>query len=135
MLAVSERRAARETSESATSWVPAVIPIRVKRAMASGSNLFVIAGRSHYQIVLSDEERQELGHRAACYSRPHRDVRRAKLVLYAAEGLSNVEIGRRFSDAARGSSRARPGLLEKAGRVLDLYKGTPGMASGFSAAT
>ena len=28
-----------------------------------------------------------------------------------------------------------PGLLEKAGRVLDLYKGTPGMASGFSAAT
>ena len=49
-----------------------------------------MAGRSHYQIVLSDEERQELGHRAACYSQPHRDALRTKLVLYAAEGLSNV---------------------------------------------
>lgn len=55
-----------------------------------------MAGRSHYQIVLSDEERRELEHRAACYSRPHREVLRAKLVLYAAEGLSNVEIGRRL---------------------------------------
>jgi hypothetical protein len=58
--------------------------------------LLVMAGRSHYQIVLSDEERRELEHRAACYSRPHREVLRAKLVLYAADGLSNVEIGRRL---------------------------------------
>jgi len=58
--------------------------------------LVVMAGRSHYEIVLSDEERRELEHRAACYSRPHREVLRAKLVLYAAEGLSNVEIGRRL---------------------------------------
>ena len=55
-----------------------------------------MAGCSHYQIVLSDEERRELVHRAACYSRPHREVLRARLVLYAAEGLSNVEIGRRL---------------------------------------
>lgn len=55
-----------------------------------------MAGRSRYQIVLSDEERRELEHRAACYSRPHREVLRAKLVLYAAEGLSNVEIGERL---------------------------------------
>jgi putative transposase len=55
-----------------------------------------MAGRSRYQIVLSDEERRELEHRAACYSRPHREVLRAKLVLYAAEGLSNVEIGARL---------------------------------------
>ena len=53
----------------------------------------VMAGRSRYQIVLSEEERVELEHRAACYSRPHREVQRAKLVLYAAEGMSNVEIG------------------------------------------
>jgi hypothetical protein len=45
-----------------------------------------MAGRSRYQIVLSEEERVELEHRAACYSRPHREVQRAKLVLYAAEG-------------------------------------------------
>ncbi len=55
-----------------------------------------MAGRSQYQIVLSDEERRELEHRGACYSRPHREVLRAKLVLYAAEGLSNVEIGARL---------------------------------------
>ena len=55
-----------------------------------------MAGRSRYQIVLSDEERRELEHRAACYSRPHREVLRAKLVLYAADGLSNVEIGKRL---------------------------------------
>ena len=55
-----------------------------------------MAGRSRYQIELSDEERRELEHRAACYSRPHREVQRAKLVLHAAEGLSNVEIGARL---------------------------------------
>ena len=55
-----------------------------------------MAGRSRYQIDLSEEERRELEHRAACYSRPHREVLRAKLVLYAAEGLSNVEIGARL---------------------------------------
>ena len=55
-----------------------------------------MAGRSRYRIVLSEEERAELEHRAACYSRPHREVQRAKLVLYAAEGLSNVEIGARL---------------------------------------
>lgn len=58
--------------------------------------MVAMAGRSRYQIVLSDEERRELEHRAACYSRPHREVLRAKLVLLAAEGLSNVEIGARL---------------------------------------
>jgi hypothetical protein len=55
-----------------------------------------MAGRSRYQITLSEREREELVHRAACYSRPHREVQRAKLVLYAAEGMSNVEIGARL---------------------------------------
>jgi len=64
--------------------------------MLTGANLLMMAGRSRYQIVLSDEERVELEHRAACYSRPHREVLRAKLVLYAAEGMSNVEIGARL---------------------------------------
>jgi Helix-turn-helix domain len=62
----------------------------------AGRIVVMTAGRSRYQIVLSDEERRVLEHRAACYSRPHREVLRAKLVLYAAEGLSNVEIGARL---------------------------------------
>src|SRR5688500_355984 len=48
------------------------------------------------EIVLSAEERGELERRAACYSLPHTVVQRATLVLYAAEGLSNVEIAARL---------------------------------------
>ncbi len=53
-------------------------------------------GKSRYQVELSDAERSELEHRAACYSRPHREVQRAKLVLYAADGIDNTEIARRL---------------------------------------
>jgi hypothetical protein len=42
------------------------------------------------EIVLSAEERVELERRAACYTLPHKVVQRAKLVLYAADELSNV---------------------------------------------
>jgi len=45
-----------------------------------------MAGRSPYEVVLSDEQRRELERRAAAYSGPHRDVVRAKAILYAAEG-------------------------------------------------
>src|SRR3954452_8312170 len=48
------------------------------------------------EIVLSAEERVELERRAACYTLPHKVVQRAKLVLYAADGLSNGEIARRL---------------------------------------
>jgi transposase-like protein len=57
-----------------------------------------MAGRSRYRIVLSDEERVELENRVAS-SRPHRDVQRAEIVLYAAEGLSNLEIASRVGVA------------------------------------
>jgi hypothetical protein len=48
------------------------------------------------EIVLSAEERRELERRAACYTLPHKVVPRAKLVLYAADELSNVEIAARL---------------------------------------
>jgi hypothetical protein len=44
-------------------------------------------GPSAQEIVLEEAERTELEHRAACYTRPHREVLRAKLALLAAEGL------------------------------------------------
>src|SRR5512132_174373 len=47
---------------------------------------------SAVEITLSEEERSELERRAAKLTLPYRDVQRAKVVLYAAEGLSNVEI-------------------------------------------
>src|SRR6266508_4012522 len=49
-----------------------------------------------YAVVLADEERAELEHRAACYTLPHKRVQRAKLVLYAAAGATNAEIARRL---------------------------------------
>ncbi len=53
-------------------------------------------GRSRCAVVLTEEERSELERRAARYTLPHKQVQRAKLILYAAEGLTNVEIGARL---------------------------------------
>jgi transposase len=47
-----------------------------------------------YEIELSAEERHELERRAACYTLPFRQLQRARLVLYAAEGQTNREIAR-----------------------------------------
>lgn len=51
---------------------------------------------SPYAIVLTSEERQILESRARQYTLPYRDVIRAKLVLMAAEGFQNKEIGERL---------------------------------------
>jgi hypothetical protein len=47
---------------------------------------------SPYRIVLSTGEAQELSHRAAKYTLPYFQVVRAKMILLAAQGLSNDEI-------------------------------------------
>ena len=48
--------------------------------------------KSPYAIRLTAQEREELESRAAKYTLPYFQVLRAKMVLYAAEGLSNDEI-------------------------------------------
>ncbi len=48
------------------------------------------------EITLSQQERLVLERRAAKLTLPYRDVQRAKLVLYAADGLSNTEIAARL---------------------------------------
>ena len=48
------------------------------------------------EITLSQQERSELERRALKLTLPYRDVQRAKLVLYAADGLSNTEIAGRL---------------------------------------
>lgn len=55
-----------------------------------------MARRSLYPIELSDEEKEELRHRAARYTLPYREVQRAKMILMAAQGLENGEIARRL---------------------------------------
>ena len=66
------------------------------------ASLRAMAQKSTHEVVLSDEQRRELEHRAAACSSPHRDVVRVKAILNAAEGLTNP---RSRSGCA---SRARP---------------------------
>jgi len=49
---------------------------------------------SPFIVVLSEDERRRLERAASCYTSPYCDVIRAKLVLLAAEGVPNDEIGR-----------------------------------------
>ena len=51
---------------------------------------------SPYVITLTPHERRLLEARARRYTLPYRDVARARLVLLAAEGLENKEIGERL---------------------------------------
>lgn len=48
------------------------------------------------KVELSDGERSELGRIARAEKLPWREVQRAKIVLYAAEGQSDVEIAARL---------------------------------------
>ncbi len=68
------------------------------------SNGVGMARTSGYVIVLGEAERAELEHRVACYTLPHKVVVRAKIVLYAAEGQSNVE----SASVGDGGSSGRP---------------------------
>jgi Winged helix-turn helix len=80
---------------------------------------------SPFAIVLSSAEKTELHTRAAKYTLPYFHVQRAKMILYAADGLSNDLIAARldtrrevvslwrkrfFTDRLAGlEERARPG--------------------------
>ena len=80
---------------------------------------------SPFIIELSPAEKAELHRRAAKYTLPYFQVRRAKMILYAAQGLTNDEIAVRldtrrevvslwrkrfFSDRLAGlEEHARPG--------------------------
>ena len=51
---------------------------------------------SPFEIQLSREERRVLETRSRQYTLPYRDVVRARIVLLAADGLENKEIGARL---------------------------------------
>jgi DNA-binding NarL/FixJ family response regulator len=51
---------------------------------------------SPFRIDLSVEEARELNRRAAKYTLPYFEVQRAKMILMAAQGLSNDEIATRL---------------------------------------
>ena len=51
---------------------------------------------SPFAIKLRQEERRELETRAAKYTLPYFQVLRARMILHAAEGLSNDQIAQRL---------------------------------------
>jgi hypothetical protein len=76
-------------------------------AVLAAKSFAAMPGRSPFQIVLTAEERAVLERRVACYTLPHKVVQRAKMILYAAEGLTNVEIARRLETAPEVVARWR----------------------------
>lgn len=69
--------------------------------------------KSPYDIELSPEERRILEDRARKYTLPYRDVVRAKMVLLAAEGLSNDEIAHRLDTRREVVSKWRKRFFEE----------------------
>ncbi|MCA1678826.1 MAG: helix-turn-helix domain-containing protein [Actinobacteria bacterium] len=62
---------------------------------------------------MSEAERAELEHVAACYTRAHLEVQRAKLVLRAADGMTNTEIGARLGMSREAVGRWRRRFCEE----------------------
>jgi hypothetical protein len=69
--------------------------------------------KSPFQIVLTEGERAELEAMARTYTAPYYRVMRAKVVLLAAEGMENKEIGQRLDLARQIVSKWRKRFFEE----------------------
>ena len=58
--------------------------------------MMVVPRTSRYVIELSVDERDELERRAREVTAPWRDVQRARMILYAAAGMADIEIAARL---------------------------------------
>jgi hypothetical protein len=85
---------------------------------------------SPYRIDLTADERARLEAAARRYTSPYRDVIRAKIVLFAAEGLGNDEIAVRLDTPRQVVSKWRKRFYEQRLEGLaDLPRG--GRPAGF----
>ena len=69
--------------------------------------------QSPFLIRLAPDEKVRLEARARKYSSPYRDVIRAKIVLYAASGLSNDAIAQRLDTPRQIVSKWRKRFFEE----------------------
>jgi hypothetical protein len=74
----------------------------------------LLAVASKYVIELSEVQERELRRRAAQYTRPHREVVRARIVLLAAEGHTNAEIARRLDCTEKSVCKCDDGSMSRA---------------------
>ena len=75
--------------------------------------------KSPFRIRLKRTERRRLEAMARKYTSPYRDVIRARIVLYAAEGLSNDEIAERLDTPRQIVSKWRKRFFEERFRGLE----------------
>ncbi len=75
--------------------------------------------RSPFPITLAKWERAELQARARRYTSSYRDVIRAKIVLYAADGMQNREIAVRLDTSPQIVSKWRKRFFEQRIEGLD----------------
>ena len=68
--------------------------------------------KSPFRISLTEAERKILGAKARSYTSSYIDVVRAKMVLYAAEGLENKDIAARLDTSAQIVSKWRKRFFE-----------------------
>lgn len=66
-----------------------------------------------FEIALSDHERDVLERTARSYTSPYIDVLRARIVLHAAEGMSNKAIGERLDTPRQIVSKWRKRFFER----------------------
>src|SRR6476619_2217805 len=79
---------------------------------------------SPYRLILTDAERTELEGRARRYTSPYSEVVRAKIVLYAADGLGNDEIAARLHTPRQVVSKWRTRYFdERLAGLTDLPRG------------
>jgi len=56
----------------------------------------IMPRKSPYRVILTSDEKRQLQTIARKYTSPYCDVMRAKIVLLAADGLSNKQIGQQL---------------------------------------
>jgi len=79
---------------------------------------------SPYRIVLTEDERRHLEAAARRYTSPYREVVRARIVLYAAEGLGNDEIAARLDTPRQVVSKWRKRFCnQRLAGLADLPRG------------
>jgi len=87
--------------------------------------------QSPFQITLESDQKAALETIARRYTSPYRDVIRAKIVLYAAQGLPNDEIAQRLDTPRQVVSKWRKRFFEEGLAGLEELprQGRPGVFS------
>lgn len=73
---------------------------------------FVMPRISPYEIILNEQERRELERISKKYTSSYIDVVRARIILYAAEGLRNDQIAMRLDTPRQIVSKWRKRFFE-----------------------